>query len=151
MTEEPEFAILPLSILKHHEQINETTLAELMAVLRHAEVLEEPVWVARGSYVILNGHHRVEALRRLGADRIAAWLFDYESDIVQLGRWQPGPPIPKSEVIRRGRESQPFPPKTTRHRILIELPARPTPLKVLFPPRPVAPRRPGHSRAPVRS
>lgn len=150
MTGGPEFAILPLSVLKGHEQINEASLADLMALLRHSQVLEEPIWVAREGTVILNGHHRVEALRRLGADRIAAWVFDYESDLVHLGRWRPGPPIPKSEVIRRAQEGRPFPPKTTRHRLQIDLPARRTPLRELFP-HPIAGRRPSHSRASVRS
>lgn len=133
MTRDPEFAILPLSVLRSHEQLNEVTLAELTAVLRDAQVLEEPIWVARGEFVILNGHHRAEALRRLGADRIACWVFDYESETVELGRWQPGPPIAKSEVVRRAREGRPFPPKTTRHHVTIDLPHRPTPLADLMP------------------
>ena len=133
MTKGAEFALVPLAVLKSHEQLNEALLLDLMGQIRHARVLTEPIWVARGSWVILNGHHRVEALRRLGAERVAAWVLDYESEIVHLGRWQPGPPIAKSEVVRRGTEGHPFPPKTTRHRLLIDLPAHPTPLSELMP------------------
>jgi len=134
MTRGAEFALLPIAALKSHERIEEVNLHDLMMNIRHSGVLSDPIWVARGSLVILNGHHRVESLRRLGAERVAAWVLDYESDIVHLGRWHPGPPIPKSEVVRRGLEGRPFPPKTTRHRLLIELPARPTPLSELMPP-----------------
>jgi len=148
MTGGAEFALLPISSLKGHEQIDEGNLAELIAHLRHSQVLSEPIWVARGTAVILNGHHRVEALRRLGADRVAAWVLDYDSELVHLERWHAGAPIAKSEVVRRAEQGRPFPPKTTRHRLLIDLPARPTPLSELLP-RPV-PRRRAHSRASVR-
>jgi len=133
MTGGAEFALLPLAHLKGHEQIEETNLTELVAHIRRSRILSEPIWVARGSYVILNGHHRVEALRRIGADRVAAWIIDYESDLVHVERWQAGPPISKGEVVRRAEEGRPFPPKTTRHRLLIDLPARPTPLAELLP------------------
>ena len=141
MTRGAEFSLLPLSALKGHERIDESNLLDLIAHLRHSRVLSDPIWVARGSSVILNGHHRVEALRRLGAERVAAWVLDYESELVHLERWHPGPPIAKSEVVRRAEEGRPFPPKTTRHRLLFDLPARPTPLSELLP-RPVARRRP---------
>jgi L-serine kinase (ADP) len=149
MTGGAEFALLPIAELQGHERIDEENLAELIVHLRRSRVLSDPIWVARGSLVILNGHHRVEALRRLGAERVAAWVLDYESDLIHLERWHSGPPIAKSEVVRRAEEGRLFPPKTTRHRLLLDLPARPTPLSELLP-RAVARRRP-HSRASVRS
>jgi len=133
MTGGAEFALLPLSTLLGHEEIEEWSLGDLIAHLRRSRVLSDPIWVARGSSVILNGHHRVAALRRLGADRVAAWVLDYESDLIHVERWRPGPPISKSEVVQRALEGRLFPPKTTRHRLLIDLPARPTPLSDLLP------------------
>ncbi|MGA7649842.1 MAG: ParB/RepB/Spo0J family partition protein [Thermoplasmata archaeon] len=148
MTTSPEFAFLPLSELRAHEEIEEENLLELVAHIRRAKVLTEPIWVARGTLVILNGHHRVEALRRLGAERAPAWVFDYESDLIHLERWHPGPPISKSEVVQRAVEGRLFPPKTTRHRLTLDLPARPTPLSELLP---KAVARSAHSRASDRS
>jgi hypothetical protein len=136
-TASAEFAILRLSDLRAHEEIEEDNLQELMDHLQRSQVLSEPIWVARGSRVILNGHHRVEALRRIGAERVAAWVLDYDSELVHLERWHAGPPIAKSEVVQRAVEGRLFPPKTTRHRILFDLPARPTPISELLP-RPVA-------------
>ena len=148
MTGGAEFALIPISILKGHERIDEANLLELIAHLRRSQVLSDPIWVARGSSVILNGHHRVEALRRMGADRVPAWVLDYESELIHVERWRSGPPIAKSEVVRRAQEGRPFPPKTTRHRLLLDLPARPTRLSELLP-RPLARR--VHPRASVRS
>ena len=148
MTGAAEFALVPIGELKAHERINESNIPELVALLRRTQVVADPIWVSRDSSVILNGHHRVEALRRIGAARVPAWVIDYESDLVHLERWHPGPPIAKSEVVQRGREGRLFPPKTTRHRLLLDLPARPTPLSELVDP---APSRAVHSRASERS
>lgn len=134
MTGAAEFALLPIRELRAHERIDETNMLDLVALLERTQVLSDPIWVARGSSVILNGHHRVEALRRIGAERVPAWLLEYDSELVRLERWHPGPPISKSEVVRRAEEGRLFPPKTTRHRLLIDLPARPTALSELLAP-----------------
>jgi L-serine kinase (ADP) len=147
MTGPAEYVLVPLSELKAHEQIEESNVLDLVALLRRTKVLADPIWVARDSLVILNGHHRVEALRRVGAERVPAWVLDYESDLVHLERWHPGPPISKSEVVRRAREGRLFPPKTTRHRLLLDLPARPTRLDQLL----ATSAGPVHSRASERS
>jgi hypothetical protein len=139
-----KFELLRLTDLHAHEEIEEDKLLELVDHIQRGKVITEPIWVARGSWVILNGHHRVEALRRIGADRVPAWVFDYESDLIHLERWHPGPPITKSEVIQRAAEGRLFPPKTTRHRLVFDLPERSTPLSELLP-RPVVGR--AHSRA----
>jgi len=133
MTGGAEFALIPLTELKAHERIDESNIEDLVELLRRTRVLADPIWVSRGSSVILNGHHRVEALRRIGAERVPAWVLDYESELVHLERWRPGPPIAKGEVVRRAEEGRLFPPKTTRHRLLLDLPARPTPLSELLP------------------
>ncbi len=130
---EPEFAFVPIERLRAHEEVEEANVAELVEEIRRAGVFADPIWVSRGSFVILNGHHRVEALKRLHADRAPAWVFDYETDIVTLEPWRPGLPITKAEVVRRARSGALFPPKTTRHHVRSELPSRPTPLADLVP------------------
>lgn len=120
----PEFALVPIERLKSHEEFDPEKVDHLVAELRRTGEFVEPIWVARGTYVILNGHHRVEALRRLGARRAAAWVFDYDGEAVTLERWRPGPPILKSEVVARASRGELFPPKTTRHRVRVKLPSR---------------------------
>ncbi len=149
MTDPAEFALVRLSDLKAHEQIEEKNLVALIARLRRTKLISEPIWVAQGSWVILNGHHRVEALRRMGAERVPAWVLDYESELIHLERWHTGPPIAKSEVVQRAREGRLFPPKTTRHRLEFALPARPTPISELLPG--AVARRRAHSRTSERS
>lgn len=129
----PEFALVPITQLHAHERIDGRDVVKLAAKIRNEGMVSDPVWVARGSLVVLNGHHRVAALRRLGAARVPAWIFDYDAEIVRLGRWSPGPEISKSEVVRRAKGGELYPPKTTRHEIGVELPHRPTPLAELMP------------------
>ena len=130
----PEFRLVPIDKLRGHERIHEAAVRELVRTLRSDGVFSEPIWVARGSFTVLNGHHRVEALRRLGARRVPAWIVDYDSDLVTLEPWTPGIVVEKSEVVRRARSGELYPPKTTRHRITEPLPSRPIPLAELLAP-----------------
>jgi len=153
MTGKPfEFEMLRIDELRSHEEIDPETVPALAEEIRRSGVFYNPIWVARGSLVILNGHHRVAALRRLGAVRVPAWVFDYRGPTLLLHRWAPGPPISKGEVERRGREGRLFPPKTTKHVLTVELPEKLTPLSELLSPAPTARahrRASGSSRSPA--
>jgi len=79
--------------------------------------------VADRYFVILDGHHRFEALRLLGCRRVPAYVIDYFSDIVDLTLWPDATvkEVTKEEVIRRGLAGELFPPKTTRHILRVPL------------------------------
>jgi L-serine kinase (ADP) len=126
------FALVPIAVLRAHERVVPAKVRALAAELERSGVFADPIWVARGTDVILNGHHRAAALQLLGAARIPAWLIDYEGDLVRIDRWRPGPPISKAEVVRRARNGALFPPQTTRHVLAEDLPRRPTPLAKLL-------------------
>lgn len=131
MSDEPRFALLPIGELRVHEEVRTGNLAELAERIERDGRILEPILVAKDGYVILDGHHRYAALRKLGARRVPAWIVDYDRPDIVLDRWEPGPPIAKSEVVERARKGTPFPPKTTRHRVSLKLPSRPTPLREL--------------------
>lgn len=147
MKEKPTFRLVPLEELLAHEEIDEGGVHHLAEDIQGRRVVEDPIWVAvaEDSYVILNGHHRVAALRKLGATHAPAWVIDYPSSSVRLERWSDGPPIGKDEVVRRAKAGELFPPKTTRHVMKQELPSRPTPLEELEGPE-AGPRRPRTQR-----
>jgi L-serine kinase (ADP) len=126
-----EFVLLPIERLRPHEQVDPVKVRRLADELTREGVFEEPILVSRGDHVILNGHHRVAALRLLGASRVPAWQVDYASDAIDLDRWTPGPPISKDEVVRRAAEGRLFPIRTTRHRWKVDPGHRPTPLALL--------------------
>jgi len=121
---------LEIGRLHGHERVRPALLRELTDQIRKDGYLRRPILVADVDFVILDGHHRVEAVRALGARRIPAYLVDYSSDIVQLGTWPDAvvSVVTKEDVIRRGRTGDLFPPKTSRHTLTIQLEDRPTDL-----------------------
>jgi hypothetical protein len=134
MTPTVRFALVDLSQLHGHEQIRATLLEELTEQIKRDGYLKRPILVADRHFVVLDGHHRLEAVRLLGCNRIPAYLVDYKSDIVNLGTWPDAivSTVTKDEVIRRGLMGDRFPPKTTRHTVTIPLEDRPTDLEDLM-------------------
>lgn len=127
------FEVVEIRRLHPHEQIRPSLLEELTEQIRRDGHLKRPILVAARDLVILDGHHRVEAIRALGGRRIPAYLVDYSSSSVRLDTW-PGAivsTVTKEEVIRRGRSGDRFPAKTTRHTVTMKLEERPTDLEKL--------------------
>jgi len=129
----PRFALIEISRLRGHEQTRPTLLRELTEQIRRDGVLKRPILVADRDFVILDGHHRVEALRALGCKRVSVYLVDYDSDLVILRTWPDAgvPVVTKQDVIRRGLSNDLFPPKTTRHTLASPPEERPTDLELL--------------------
>ena len=121
------FEVVEIGRLRGHERIRPALLEQLMDQIRKDGYLRRPVLVADGELVILDGHHRVEAIRALGARMIPAYLVDYFSDIVRLSKWPDAEVsvVTKEDVIRRGRTGDLFPPKTSRHTVTVSLEDRP--------------------------
>src|SRR3989441_12907103 len=84
------FDVVEIQALHGHEQIRPGLLAELRDLITRDGYLRRPILVADGTFVVLDGHHRVEALRSLGCRRIPAYLVDYSSEIVKLTAWPEG-------------------------------------------------------------
>lgn len=111
------FDLIPIDDLHPHESTEMGLLARTVDEIRRDGHLKLPVLVADGALVILDGHHRYEALRELGCTRIPAYLVDYASEEIEVTTW-PGAivdRVTKEEVLDRGRRGDLFPPKTTRH------------------------------------
>jgi hypothetical protein len=137
---EVTYELYPVERLRPHEATDPSHVEELARAIEESGAVQEPIWVARGCEVILNGHHRYAALLRLGAVRVPVWLLEYEAPEIRLDRWSPGPPITKEEVVARARANHLFAIQTTRHTVDVPLPSRPTPLAKLRQPSPTVSR-----------
>jgi len=125
-------ALLPLEALRPHENINEEHLRSLMSEIVKDGVLRKPILVDFKTLVILDGHHRVEALRRLGARVIPAFLVDYSSDRIVVSTWRKGWRVTKKDVLRAGLTGAKMPFKTSRHILVgVDLPIVNIPLEKL--------------------
>ena len=117
------YAIIELAKLHSHEEVQPPLLKKLVDQIRADGYIRRPVLVDAEHFVVLDGHHRVEALRILGCTRIPAYLVDYDDPAIGLTTWPEAKvkTVSKKEVIERGLRGQLYPPKTTRHLVSLTL------------------------------
>lgn len=82
-----EIALVESDRLLLHEETIPSSLSMLKDRIKRDGVLKTPVIVDRDSLVILDGMHRVKALRELGCRYTCACLVDYADPEIKLDRW----------------------------------------------------------------
>ena len=70
-----------------HEQVIPASLEKLRNNIKTDKILQAPVIVDTNSFVILDGMHRVSALKSLGCRYTPVCLVDYRSQEIKLDRW----------------------------------------------------------------
>ncbi len=110
------FLIVRADDLKAHEEFVEDKVPGLLEKIRSDGMIAKPVVIDKRTLVILDGHHRFEALKRLGMNRIPVVAVDYFDPAIRVGTWREGEDAPtKDEVLRRALEGRLFSPKSTKH------------------------------------
>jgi len=112
-----KIALLLINKLKPHEAVCQKRVLGLMGKIKKEGYLKNPVVVDKETLVILDGHHRLAALKKIGLKRIPAFLIDYKNSKVKvyLRRKELLTTLIKEAVIRKALSNQVFPKKTTRH------------------------------------
>ncbi|MEA3200891.1 MAG: L-serine kinase [Thermoplasmata archaeon] len=109
-------ALVLLGWLKAHEEYVEARVVELVERFRRTGLVDYAVVADRETGTVIDGHHRLEALRRLGAHLVPAVLVDYRDASIGIRAWREDEPVPtKDEVMARAAKGHLYPPKTTRH------------------------------------
>ncbi|MEZ0345872.1 MAG: ParB/RepB/Spo0J family partition protein [Infirmifilum sp.] len=108
-----------ISNLKPHEKYIEERVELLLEELFTDGLLRKPVIADEKNLVLLDGHHRLEAFKRLGLAQIPVALVNYYDPRIQVKSWVNGDTYDKSEVISRALKGDLFPPRTTRHVVLV--------------------------------
>ena len=80
-------ALVDIELLHHHEEVVPGLLRALTEQIRRDGFLKHPIIVDEASLVVLDGTHRVEALKALGCKRIPACLVDYHEPRIKLMCW----------------------------------------------------------------
>ncbi len=114
---EYSFALLEAKDLKPHEALIPELLEETRRAIEKDGFVKIPILVEDRHHIILDGHHRHQALLDMGCRRVPVFLVDYFQDDIEVTTW-PGAivdRISKEEVVARVLEGGVFPPKTTRH------------------------------------
>lgn len=112
-------AYVDIRTLIAHERVDRARLAVVRRQLHADGVVRRPVIVERQSRVILDGHHRVQALRELGAALAPVAYVRYGDPRIRvyLRRNVMLMKLVKQAVLEMARAGKVFPSKTTRHLI----------------------------------
>ena len=136
MGEEGESVLLSSTgDLLPHEEVIPKNLNSMLKWLVKTGRFFQPIVVDGGSKVILDGHHRWNAAKALGLERVPVVAVDYmHSDDVSVDVW-PGcgrDTITKRQVVDMGVSGNLFPPKTSRHTFAFPIPKIGIPLDDLM-------------------
>lgn len=114
-----DMQLIAIDRVKTHERTFDVRVRRLVRAIKTEGMVRRPIIVDKQSLVVLDGHHRLEALRCLGASLVPAYLVDYQSSQVRvyLRRKYLSMKIIKQAVIYSGMTGVEFPVKTTRHLI----------------------------------
>jgi len=117
------FELVEIGRLKSHEEVRSELLESLVAEIKRDGFLRKPVLVENRHYIILDGHHRFEALKALGCKKIPVYLVDYFDDAIFLTTWPEAKHknVTKNDVIDMAKSGKLYPPKTTKHIVKLEL------------------------------
>jgi len=96
-----------------HESIVEARARSLEASMLEHGYRGPPVLVESSHYIILDGHHRYEALGRLGARLVPVAIIDYWEGPVRVSSWRPGVRVTREIIVDMAVRGMLFPPKTT--------------------------------------
>ena len=115
-----DICFIELEALKEHEEIRPDYLEQLKNEILSDGILKMPIAVDKNTYIILDGHHRLHALRKIGCKRIPVILFDYQSPEIEVIPWREDENITKEMIVQTALAGRRMPPKTSRHMILIK-------------------------------
>lgn len=128
-------ALVPLRWLKPHEHYVETRVLQLEHHFRVRNAIDYAIVADERTGTVVDGHHRLEALRRLGATWAPAYLVDYADPRIRVHTWRDGEKAPsKEEVIDRAARGDLLVPKSTRHDFVKQLDPVDVPLDALLAP-----------------
>jgi hypothetical protein len=112
--------LIDLEALKEHEEIRPDYLEELKNEILSDGILKMPIAVDKTTYIILDGHHRLHALKKIGCRRIPVILFDYQSPEIEVLPQREGETVTKEMIIQTALAGRRMSPKTSKHMIMIE-------------------------------
>lgn len=76
--------------LKEHEQTDPLRLEEIKAMLIKDNFQRDPIIVDKKTLVVVDGHHRLNALKQLGHKKVAVYYINYlEDENIIVRTWYP--------------------------------------------------------------
>ena len=82
-----KIGIEDINRLHPHEEVVEKSYKKLVKAFRKSEFMLHPIIVDEKSRVVLDGMHRLKALKELGYPHILVCLVDYFNPLIRVGNW----------------------------------------------------------------
>lgn len=92
--------LVPVDELILHEEVIKDYLKALIRALKTSGVISDPIIIDDISRVVLDGTHRVCALKKMHLHYIPAAIVDYMHDAIQLKRWFRILNAPEKDIVR---------------------------------------------------
>ena len=115
-----EIVFFDIEDLKEHEEIRPEYLEALKNEILSDGILKMPICIDKNTCIILDGHHRLHALKRLGCKKIPVVLVDYQSPEIEVIAWREGETMTKEKIIDTALSGKRMPSKTSKHMILLK-------------------------------
>ena len=110
------FELVNIASLIPHEKINIKRMNTIKNSIHKEGKILTPIIVDKNSKVILDGHHRYNASKKLKMKKIPAILVDYFNEEIKLSfRREEFSHLSKNEIISNALNKNLFPSKTTKH------------------------------------
>ena len=113
-----EIALIELTKLRAHERVDLAHLKQLAREIESDKILKFAIAVDKDTRIILDGHHRLGALRELGCKRIPVTFVNYRESQIKVKSWRNGYKVTKKMVIEAGLSKKKLPPKTSKHMVV---------------------------------
>lgn len=94
-------------------------MKKLKKEIESDSILKFAIVVDKNTNVILDGEHRVNALKELGCKAIPVVYIDYNSSNIEIQTWRKKLQLIKKDIIEAGLSGRKLPPKTSKHMIRI--------------------------------
>lgn len=76
--------------LKEHEEIDPLRLEYVKVILLKDKFQRDPIIVDKKTCVVIDGHHRLNALKILGYSKVASYYINYlDDDDIEVRTWYP--------------------------------------------------------------
>ncbi len=108
---------LPIQLLKPHENNDPNRVQSIKDEIIKVGAILSPLWVEKDHFIVLNGHHRLQALTELGCYFAPSILLDYKSDQIEV-KICPGASIlsiDKKSIVDRALLGALYPPRSSFH------------------------------------
>jgi len=112
--------LVKLDALRPHEGIEQGRLNALIEEIRSEGVLKLSVAVDVHTNIIIDGHHRVCALKELNCTKIPVTFIDYQLARIRVATWRNDGILSKNDVMTAGLGTIKLPPRTSKHIVNLE-------------------------------